>query len=118
MPRLAPVTSATLPSSLPMCDASFSGVAIISMMEEPEVRVHEPDAVLAAGLLDLGVGDRAARLRDEAHAVVGGVVHVVAERQEAVRDQAHAVQLPEPALAFLGRERLEGSDQELAQRLL
>jgi hypothetical protein len=61
-----------------------------SVVEGADVGVDHRDAVLAAGVLDVEVPRRAPRLRDEFHPVALGVIDVIAERDEAIRDHADA----------------------------
>ena len=81
----------------------------VLVVEEAKLRVHEGDPVLAARLFDLTVAGRAAGLGDEAHAVLLGVVDVVAEGNEAVRDEGDAVELVRSTRFFCARRSVSAS---------
>ncbi len=75
-------------------------------MEQAQTRVDHRYAVFAAGRFDLGVTRRATRLGDELHAVTAGVVDVVSEGDEAIRDQGNAAQLGAPGAFVVVGQRL------------
>src|SRR5437773_9245621 len=76
-----------------------------SVVEKPDASEDHLDAVLAAGLLDLLLAHRTARLHHVADAALGSAVDVVAEWDERIRAQGDAVQLSEPGLSLRRRHR-------------
>ena len=60
-------------------DAAEPAAAAPLVVEQSQVGARHRDAVLAARFLDLGVADRAARLRDVAHAMLRRMVDVVSK---------------------------------------
>ena len=74
-------------------------------MEQPQAAEGHGDAVLVAGINDLLVTDGAAGLHDGGHAGATGTLDVVAEGEESVGAQAHAGDLAQVFLLFLGGQR-------------
>mmetsp|Transcript_17965 Transcript_17965/g.24704 ORF Transcript_17965/g.24704 Transcript_17965/m.24704 type:complete len:577 (-) Transcript_17965:277-2007(-) len=77
-----------------------------SVVEEADVRERHGHPVLVAGGDDARVRHRAPGLGDEFDANLGGVIDGVAEGEERVRTQGHAVQRRQPGGLLLLRERL------------
>ena len=74
-------------------------------MEQPQAAEGHGDAVLVAGINDLLVTDGTAGLHDGGHAGAAGTLDVVAEGEEGIRAQAHAGDLAQVFLLFLGGQR-------------
>ena len=74
-------------------------------MEQPQAAEGHGDAVLVAGINDLLVTDGTAGLHDGSHAGAAGTLDVVAEGEEGVGTQAHAGDLAQVFLLFLGGQR-------------
>ena len=74
-------------------------------MEQPQAAEGHGDAVLVTGINDLLVTDGTAGLHDGGHAGATGTLDVVAKGEEGVGAQAHAGDLAQVFLLFLGGQR-------------
>ena len=76
------------------------------MVEQPQTRKGHDHSVLVAAVDHRVVADGAAGLGDVAHAAAVRALDVVAEGEERVRAQRHAVDPGEIGRGLLGRQRL------------